>query len=247
VSSEELEEVPLQLNRGKGRPKKTGKPLSFTVMLGLGNPKTRYDCNLGLEAEMRMLTVLEEEEDKEHWDDLPPNADNPEAPFSLGLGAQGTKPEDKLHALLQKKVAKENEKESLAKGKGSGKRIQWPGGLVQQEATLAQGTASGGNIVNPQAQPLALGDEENGEEVASSSMRVHATDQGMMDALLESPKKRKELGPPLLWCKMEVARRQRNPRNLGTQRRSARRRGGQSGQGRRMHCKGGRTEVGAGK
>jgi hypothetical protein len=39
VSSEDSEEVPLQVNRGKGRPEKAGKPLPFTAMLVLGNPK----------------------------------------------------------------------------------------------------------------------------------------------------------------------------------------------------------------
>jgi hypothetical protein len=154
VSSEESEEVPLQLNRGKGRSEKAGKPLPFTAMLGLENPKTRSDCDPGFEAEMRLPGVLEEEEDQQQWDDLPPDADDPEAPFCLGLGAQGTKPEDKLHALLQEKVEKGKEKESPAKGEGSGKKIQWPGGLVQQEATLAKIT-SGGNIVNPWASPTS--------------------------------------------------------------------------------------------
>jgi hypothetical protein len=148
VSGEESEEVPLQLNRGKGRPEKAGKPLPFTAMLGLENPKTCSDCDPGLEAEMRLLGVLEEEEDQQQWDDLPPNADGPEAPFSLGLGAQGTRSEDKLHALLQEKVEMEKEKESPAKGEGSGKEIQWPEGLAQREATLAEVT-TGGNIVNP--------------------------------------------------------------------------------------------------
>jgi hypothetical protein len=53
----------------------------------------------------------------------------------------------------------------------------------------------GGNIVNPQAQPSAAEDEEKGEEVASPSMRMRATDQDMVDALLESPRKRKEEAP----------------------------------------------------
>jgi hypothetical protein len=196
VSSEESEEVPLQMNRGKGRPQKAGKPLPFTAMLGLGNPKTRSHCDPGLEAEMRLLGCLDEEEEQQQWDDLPPNADEPEAPFSLGLGTQGTKPGDKLQALLREKVEKEKEKEkeSPAKGEGSVKEIQWPKGLAQQEATLAEVTA-GGNIVNPQAQPFGAEDEEKGEEVASPSMRVRATDQDMVDALLESPRKQKEEAP----------------------------------------------------
>jgi hypothetical protein len=125
VSSEESEEVPLQVNRGKGRPKTAGKPLPFTAMLGLKNPKTRSDCDPGLEAEMRLLGCLDEEEEQQTWDDLLTNADKPEAPFSLGLGAQGAKPKDKLQALLQEKVEKEKEKEkeSPPKGEGSGKEI----------------------------------------------------------------------------------------------------------------------------
>jgi hypothetical protein len=35
VSSEGSEEVPLQVNRGKGRPEMAGKPLPFTAVLGL--------------------------------------------------------------------------------------------------------------------------------------------------------------------------------------------------------------------
>jgi hypothetical protein len=75
------------VSRGKGRPEKDGKPLPFTAMLGLGNPKTRSDCDPGLEAEMHLLGVLDEDEEPQQWDNLPPNADKPEAPFSLGLGA----------------------------------------------------------------------------------------------------------------------------------------------------------------
>jgi hypothetical protein len=196
VSSEESEEVPLRVNRGKGRPEKAGKPLPFTAMLGFGNPKTRSDRDPGLEAEMRLLGCLDEEEEQQQWDDLPPNAYEPEAPFSLGLGAQGTKPRDKLQALLQEKVEKEKEKEkeSPAKGEGSGKEIQWPEGLAQQEATLAEVTA-GGNIVNPQAQLFGAEDEEKGEEVASPSMRVRATDQDMVDALLEIAAETKRRSP----------------------------------------------------
>jgi hypothetical protein len=107
------------------RPETAKKPLPFTAMLGLGNPKTRSDCDPGLEAEIRLLGCLDEEEEQQQWDDLPTNADKPEAPFSLGLGAQGTKPENKLQALLQEKVEKEKEKEkeSLPKGEGSRKEI----------------------------------------------------------------------------------------------------------------------------
>jgi hypothetical protein len=101
---------------------------------------------------------------------------------------------DKLQALLQEKVEREKEKESPPKGKGSGKQIQWPEGLVQREAALADVT-SGGNIVNPQAQPLVSDGKEKGEEVASPSMRLRATDQDMVEALLASPKKRKEEAP----------------------------------------------------
>jgi hypothetical protein len=49
---------------------------------------------------MRLLGCLDEEEEQQPWEDLPTNADKQEAPFSLGLGAQGAKPEDKLQALL---------------------------------------------------------------------------------------------------------------------------------------------------
>jgi hypothetical protein len=194
VSNGESEEVPLQLNRGKERPEKAGKPLPFSAMLGLGTPKTRSDCDPGLEAEMRLLGALEEEEDKEQWDDLPPTTELPEAPFLLGLGAQSVKTGDKIQALLQEKVEREKKKEPPAKGEGLGKQIQWPEGLVQQEAALADVT-SVGNIVNPQAQPLVPAAEEKGEEVASPSMRVRAGDQDMMEALLESPIKRKEEAP----------------------------------------------------
>jgi hypothetical protein len=83
VSSEESEEVPLQVSRGKGRPKTAGKPLPFTAMLGLKNPKASSDCDPGLEAEMRLLGCLDKEEEQQPWDDLPTSADEPEAPFLL--------------------------------------------------------------------------------------------------------------------------------------------------------------------
>jgi hypothetical protein len=92
---------------------------------------------------------------------------------------------------------KEKEKESPPKGEGSGKKIQWHKGLAQREPTQAEVTA-GGNVVNPQAQPFGAEDEEKGEEVASPSMRVPATDQDMVDALLEFPQKRKEEDPASL-------------------------------------------------
>jgi hypothetical protein len=181
-------------HRGKGQPEKAGKPLPFTAMLGLGTPKTHSDCDPGLEAEMRLLGVLEEEDEEQHWNDLPPNVEDAEAPLSLGAGAQSMKTGDKLQALLQEKVEREKEKESPPKGEGSGKQFQWPEGLAQREAALADVT-SGGNIVNPQAQFLVPDGEEKGEEVASPSMRLCATDQDMVEALLESPKKRKEEAP----------------------------------------------------
>jgi hypothetical protein len=193
VSKEESEEVPLQVNGGKGDPR---RPENM-AMLGLKNPKTRSDCDPGLEAEMRLLGCLDEEEEQQPWDDLPINADEHlEAPFCLGLGAQGAKPEDKLQALLQEKVEKEKEKKkkSPPKGEGSGKEIQWHEGLAQRKATLAEVTA-GENVVNPQAQPFDAEGEEKGEEVASPSMRVRATNQDMVDALLESPRGREVEAP----------------------------------------------------
>jgi hypothetical protein len=196
VSSEGSEEAPLQVNRGKERPETAGKPLPFTAMLGLKTLETRFDCDPGLEAEMRLLGCLDENEEQQPWEDLPTNADEQEAPFSLGVGAQCAKPEDKLQALLQEKVEKEKEKEkeSLPKGEGLGREIQWHEGLAHWEPTLAEVTA-GGNVVNPQAQPFGAGDEEKGGEVASPSMRLRTTDQDMVDALLESPRKRKEEAP----------------------------------------------------
>jgi hypothetical protein len=245
VRSEESEKVSLQVKRGKGRPETAGKPLPFTAMLGLKNPKTRSDCDPGLEGKMRLLGCLDEEKEQQPWDDLPTNEDEPEAPFFLGLGPQGTKPEDKLQTLLQEKVEKEKEKEkeSAPKGEGSGKEIQWHEGLAQREATLAEVTA-GGNVVNPQAQPFGANDEEKGEEVASPSMRVRATDQDMVDALLESPRKRKEEAPaPLVQDGgRKEAKKSKNPE---TQRRSARRRDGrskQSGQRRLRRRRNGRSE-----
>jgi hypothetical protein len=165
-------------------------------MLGLKTPKTRSDCDPGLEAEMRLLGCLDEEEEQQPWEDLPTNADEQEALFSLGVGAQGAKPEDKLQALLQEKVEKEKEKEKEKppKREGSRKEIQWHEGLEQREPTLAEVTA-GKNVVNPQAQPFGAEDEENGEDMASPSMRVRTTDQNMVDTLLESPQKRKEEAP----------------------------------------------------
>jgi hypothetical protein len=196
VSSEGSEEAPLQVNRGKGRPETAGKPLSFAAMLRLKTPKTRSDCDPGLEAEMRMLGCLNKEEKQQPWEDLPTNADEQEAPFSFEVGAQGAKPEDKLQALLQEKVEKEKEKEkeSPPKGEGLGKEIQWHKGLAQGEPTLTEVTA-GGNVVNPQAQPFGAEDEEKGEEVASPSMRLRTTDQDIVDTLFEFPRKRKEEAP----------------------------------------------------
>jgi hypothetical protein len=89
-------------------------------MLGPKTPKTRSDCDPGLEEEMRLLGCLDEEEEQQPWKDLLTNADEQEAPFSLGVGAQGAKPEDKLQALLQEKVEKEKEKENESSPKCNG-------------------------------------------------------------------------------------------------------------------------------
>jgi hypothetical protein len=213
VSSEESEEVPLQVNRGKGRPETAEKPLPFTAMLGLKTPKTRSDCDPGLEAEMRLLGCLDEEEE-EPWEDLLTNADEQEAPFSLGVGAQGAKPEDKLQALLQEKVEKEKEKEkeSPPKGEGSGKEIQWHEGLAQREPTLAEVTA-GGNVVNPQAQPFGAEDEKKGEEwPVPACASGHPTKIWWTPFL--NPHGNEKKKPLRLWCKTEAARRRKNPRNL---------------------------------
>jgi hypothetical protein len=127
VSSEESEEVPLQVNRGKGRPEKAGKPLPFTAMLGLGNRKTRLDCDPGLEAEMRLLGCLEEEEEQQQWTIFRPTQTNQRLPFSrIGGPARNRKTSCKRYFKRRWKKRRKRRRRARRKEKVWGKKSSGP-------------------------------------------------------------------------------------------------------------------------
>jgi hypothetical protein len=201
VSDEESEETPLQTNRGKGRPENAPLgPLSFTKMLGLGTKETHPSCDAALMEELWAAGAFGEEDENEFWADFPAEADGPDAPLLLEKGERDMDTGEKLQALLQQKVEREQTLKPAEKGEVSRRPDKWPEGLVQREETLLETTA-GGNAVNPQARPTVLngGLEEKGEEVPGPSIPASGGDLEMKDAPPDSPRKRKEEAPsPLM-------------------------------------------------